>query len=53
MTTSDSNLWDEAADLAVQRGCDPDAICWETCVDDAYDDVQEHRDMRSEYRSTQ
>lgn len=51
--TASPDLWDEAADLALQRGCDPDAMCWETCLDDAYDSVQENRDVRSNYRFDQ
>lgn len=52
MTTS-ADLWDEASDLAFQRGCDPDSICWDECINDAYDSIQEQRDMRSEYRFNQ
>jgi len=53
LTQSADDLWDEATDLALQRGCEPDAMCWDTCIDDAYDTIQERRDMRSEYRFNQ
>jgi len=43
-------MWDEAQDLALQRGCEPDAPCWDECINEAYDTIQEQRDMRSEYR---
>jgi len=47
---SPDELWDEAHDLALQWGCEPESLCWTECLDDAYDTVEARRDMRSEYR---